>query len=169
MSRIRTAVRMLKPMAVAALMLVAAACGGSASPTSSSPTRARFNVSVAPNPVTAQRCAPQCLSESGGSFAFSAPFTISLQESAGIGAKVNSISLTGSTGFVTFDAVVVGSSEIIQEVGTNHVAPRGTLAVPLNIVYNTPGGTPNLSINISVQFTDDQNNQVTATGQVNVN
>jgi hypothetical protein len=169
MPRIRTVVRLLKPVSAAVLLLTAVACGENSTPTSSTPTRARLAVSVAPSPITAQRCSPQCLSESGTAFDFSAPFTVTLKESVGIGAKVNSITVTGSTGFVTFNPVVFDSSHIAQTAGTNHVSPNGSLAVPLSIVYTTPAGTPNLTLNISAQFTDDQSNQVTATGQVTVN
>jgi hypothetical protein len=168
MPRIRKAARMLKSVCVAVSLLAAGACGEGSSPTGLTPTRASFTVSVAPSPITAQRCNPQCLSTTGTAYAFSAPFTVSLQEATGIGATVNSVSVTGSTGTVTFAPVVFGSTEIIQDAGTNHVSPRGSLAIPMNIVYTTPAGTPNLTLNISVQLTDEQNHQVTATGQVTV-
>lgn len=160
---------MLKRLCVAVSLLAAMACGEGTSPTTSTPTRARVTVAVAPSPITAQRCSPQCVSDTGTTgFAFSAGLTITLQEAAGIGARINSITLTGSTGTVTFEPVVFGSAEIAREAGTNRISPSGSLAVPLSIVYSTPAGTPNLTLNISAQFTDDQNNEVTATGQVNV-
>jgi hypothetical protein len=159
---------MLKRLCVAVSLLAAMSCGEGTSPTTATSSRARLTMSVAPSPITAERCSPQCLSDSGTGFAFSAALTITLQESAGIGARINSITLTGSTGSVTFDPLVFGSTEIAREAGSNHVSARGSLAVPLNIVYTTPAGTPNLTISISADVTDDQNNQVTATGQVNV-
>jgi hypothetical protein len=158
----------MKPVCVAVSLLAAVACGEGSSPTSPTSARARVAVSVAPSPITAERCNPQCLSDTGTAFAFAAPFTINLQESQGIGANVNSITVTGSTGTTTFAPLVFESAEITREAGTNHVGPRGSLAVPLNIVYTTPSGTPNLTISISVQLTDDQNNQITAAGEVKV-
>jgi hypothetical protein len=168
MPRISNSARTLKSVCVTASLLAAVACGQGSSPTALTPTRASFTVSVTPSPVTAERCNPQCLSTTGAAFAFSAPFTVRLQESTGIGANVNSVTVTGSTGAVTFAPVVFGSTEILQEAGSNHVGPRGSLAIPINIVYTTPAGTPNLTLNISVQLTDDQNHQVTASSQVNV-
>ncbi len=159
---------MLKRLYVAVSLLAAMACGEGGSPTTATATQARFTVSVAPSPITAQRCSPQCLSDTGAGFPFSAELTVTLREGAGIGAQLNSITLTGSTGTVTFDPLVFGSAEIAREAGTTRISPRGSLAVPLNIVYTTPAGTPNLTLNISAQFTDDQNHEVTATGQVNV-
>ena len=94
--------------------------------------------------------------------------TIVAQESGGIGANINVITLTGSVGGVTFTPLVFSSAEISQLVASNHVSGRGSLSVPLTIVYDTPSGTANLAVDINVQFTDDKNNQVTAAGHVNI-
>lgn len=153
-----------------AALAVLTACDGSDSPAGPTPTQASFTISVLPSPITANRCNPQCPSQSStGTFAFSAAMTITVQESAGIGANVNVITLTGSTGTVTFTPLVFSSADIIQLAGSTHVSGRGSLSVPLTIVYTTPSGTANLAVSINAQFTDDRNNQVTATGQVNIN
>jgi hypothetical protein len=153
----------------AAALAALTACSEGSATTAPTPTQASFTVSVLPSPVTATRCNPGCASQSGGTtFAFAAAMTITVQESAGIGATINMITLTGSTGSVTFTPLVFSSAQITQLDGSNHVNSRGLLPVPLSIVYDTPSGTANLAVGINVQFTDDQNNQVTATGQVNV-
>jgi hypothetical protein len=93
--------------------------------------------------------------------------TITLQESAGIGANISVMTLTASTGTATFTPLVFSATDISELAGGTHVSGRGALSVPLTIVYNTSSGSANLAVSINVQFTDDKNNTVTATGQVN--
>jgi hypothetical protein len=127
-----------------------------------------FNVLVRPSPITATHCNQQCAGDSSGSFAFSADMTIEVQNSSGVGGTVSSITLTGSADGTTFPPLTFSSDEIKGEAGTIHVDAHSTLSMPVTIVYNTPSGKANLSISISLQITDDGNNPVTASGQVNV-
>jgi hypothetical protein len=144
-------------------------CGENNSPTNVTPTQASFNLSVAPSPVTAIRCNPQCAADSGSAtFAFSAGMTVTMQETAGIGATISAITLTGTAGGTTFEPLVFSAAEIVQLIGSNRISGLGSLSVPLNIVYSTPSGTANLAVSINVQLTDERNNQVTAAGQVNI-
>jgi hypothetical protein len=94
--------------------------------------------------------------------------TIDVQDSASVGATVNSITITGTADGRTFAPVVLSSDDIKQSARTNHVDGQATLSVPLSLMYSTPSGNPNLDISISVQATDDRSSQVTATGQVSV-
>jgi hypothetical protein len=156
--------------AVVAALAVSTACNSSNSPGSPSPTRANFNVYVQPNPATATVCNPRCPSStSSDTFAYSVTMTIQMQETAGIGATINSVTLTGSVGNVSFNPLVFSSSDISQHAGTSHVSGHATLSFPVNIVYNTPTGTSGLTISVSLQATDDRNNQVTASAQATVN
>jgi hypothetical protein len=159
----------LRMGAVVAALAISTACNNSNSPGAPSPTRSNFNVFVQPNPITATVCNPQCASQTGGgTFAYSAAMRVEVQETAGIGATVNSVTLTGSVGNVSFNPLVFSSSDITQAAGTNHVSGHATLSIPVTIIYNTPTGTTGLAISISLQATDDRNNQVTANGQANV-
>ena len=159
----------LRMCSTATALAALTACSGNDSPAAPAPTQASFSVSVLPSPITANRCNPKCPSQSSSTtFAFSAAMTIMVQESGGIGANINVITLTGSAGNVTFAPLIFSSAEISQLVASNHVSGHGSLSVPLSIVYDTPSGTANLAVDINVQFTDDKNNQVTATGHVNV-
>jgi hypothetical protein len=156
--------------AVVAALAISTACNNSNSPGSPSPTRANFNVYVQPNPATATVCNPLCSSSTtSDNFAYSVAVTIQMQETAGIGATINSVTLTGSVGNVSFNPLVFSSSDISQHAGTSHVSGHATLSFPVTIVYNTPTGTSGLSLNVSLQATDDRNNQVTASGQATVN
>jgi hypothetical protein len=94
--------------------------------------------------------------------------TINLRETAGIGGNATQLTLTASAGGQQFQPLTFTADDIAGHAGTHHVDGRATLAIPMSIVYNTPTGAANLTINVSVQITDDRNNQVTATGSVNV-
>jgi bifunctional DNase/RNase len=94
--------------------------------------------------------------------------TLDVQDAASVGATVNSITLNATSDTTTFAPLTFSSDDIKREAGTTHVDGRATLSIPLSIVYNTPSGKANLSVSVSVQLTDDRNNQVTATGQTSV-
>ena len=128
-----------------------------------------FNLAVRPSPITATRCNPQCTGQSAsGSFAFSMDMTLDVQDSASVGATVNSITLTATADTTTFAPLTFSSDDIKKQAGTTRVDGKTTLSIPLTIVYNTPSGKANLSVSVSVQMTDDRSNQVTATGQTSV-
>ena len=94
--------------------------------------------------------------------------TINVQETAGVGGNATHMTLTASAGGQAFQPLEFDANDITNHAGTQHVDGHATLAIPMIIVYNTPSGTANLTINLTIQMTDDRNNQTTATGQVNV-
>lgn len=155
----------------AALAAVSAACNNSSSnpnaPGSGS-SHATFTVSVKPSPITAQHCSPTCPGNGSGSYAFAADMTINVQETSGIGGNATQLTLTASAGGTSFQPLTFTADDITQHAGTSHIDGHATLAIPMSIVYNTPTNTATLTINVSIQVTDDRNNQMTATGQVNV-
>jgi hypothetical protein len=160
---------MMKRVCVAVLIIAATGCGASSTSPSPAPAQASFTVSVLPSPITAVRCSPACSGTSGATFPFSATMTLAVQELAGVGGNINSITVTPSTGGGALPPLTYGSDVVIQRAGTNHLGARGTLSFPMTLVYSTgSGGAANLVVNIVVQFTDDRNNQLTATGQVSV-
>lgn len=157
---------MLKRLCILACLLAAPACGDSNNaPTAPTATRANITVTASPSNVTATRCNPQCVSTSGSSFPYSTSFVIAVQETAGIGGNIDSIMLSGSTGGgATANPITVDASEIISRSGTNHVDGHGALSFPVELVHST---VP-LVIDIQVQFHDNNGNQVTGAGKVNV-
>ena len=97
-----------------------------------------------------------------------ADMTIDVQDSASVGATVNTMTLTGTADGMTFAPLAFSSDDIKRLAGTNHLDGHATISIPLTVVYNTPSGKANLSVGVSLQITDDRNNQVTATGQASV-
>jgi hypothetical protein len=94
--------------------------------------------------------------------------TINLRETAGVGGNATQLTLIASAGGQQFQPLTFTADDIAGHAGTHHVDGHATLAIPMSVVYNTPTGTANLTISVSIQVTDDRNNQTTATGQVNV-
>lgn len=94
--------------------------------------------------------------------------TIDVQNATGVGATVNSITLTANASGTALAPLVISSDDLKQQNGTNHLEGHATLSTPLAIVYNTPSGSPNLDISVSAQITDDRSSQATATGQATV-
>ena len=155
-------------VALAASMACSSSTTSPSQVNSTSSGQASFSVGVRPSPITATRCSPQCSGESGTSYAFSVVMTIDVQNATGVGATVNSITLTATADTTTFAPLTFSSDDIRRQAGATHVDERATLSIPLTVVYNTPSGRANLSVSVSVQITDDRNNQVTATGQTSV-
>jgi hypothetical protein len=156
----------LRPvLIVATVASFAASCGGnSAAPT---PAQANIAVTLSPNPVTAIDCSPSCQASDGRLFRWRVPGTLTIQETAGVGGNVDSITVTNIT-----PQLVFSSDVIAQRSGTNHVAARGTLLFPLNL-FHGPVDTPNAPrqsvIPLGIQFTDDRGNHLTASAQWSVN
>jgi hypothetical protein len=153
------------------MLPLAIACNNSSStgsPNGPSSSRAALSLSIQPSPITATHCDAGCSGSSGTSFGFGAEMRVNVRESGGVGATVNTVTLNATVDGVSFPPLVFNADDVTRAAGTNHVGANATLAIPLSIVYNTPSGTANLTISLNVQTTDDRNNQVTATGQVNV-
>jgi hypothetical protein len=152
---------MFKRGCVLLLLMSAAACGPAGNAPSSNPTQAAVTVTVSPNPVTATACAPPCLAANTSNlYQFNVAGTLTIQETAGIGGNVDSITTT-----LCSPSCVLASADIVQRSGTSRLAARGTLAVPLSFVYGlttTPNPSRSVVIPLTVQVTDDRGNKVTS-------
>jgi hypothetical protein len=154
-------------VAIAAALTASTACsGGADSPTSPTSVGASpVTVTVTPSPVTAEHCNPGCTAESGGSsYAFAVSMSVTVTESAGVSRNIKSMTLTGSAGTVTFAPLVFSSSDITDHAGSALINAHGSLSIPMRIVYNTPSGSSNLSMNVSIEL----DNGLTASSHVDV-
>jgi hypothetical protein len=154
-------VRIVLVIAIAAFL---PSCGSSTAP---SPTQASITATLSPNPVMATDCLPTCQGLDGRSFRWRTQGTLTIQETAGIGGNVDSITVT-----VVRDTINYGSDVIVQRSGTNHVAARGMLTLPLNIFHgplDISNATRQVVMPFVVQFTDDRGNKLTSITQWSVN
>jgi hypothetical protein len=98
---------------------------------------------------------------------FVARFTITFRETAGLGANVDffNITLRNSVGLES-PAFNHGADEVIRAAGTNHLAARGSLAIPFAQSYFNGLGTRSIIIIVVAQLTDERGNRINVSGQV---
>jgi hypothetical protein len=155
----------IKMLTIATAIVAVAACGGSnnVTPPTPVPAQAGVTLTVAPNPTTAVVCTPVCVSTHGNSYQFRATATMTVQETSGIAGNIDSI-VSGS--------ITYASADVVQRSGTSNVSAAGSLLFPLNFVYGA-ATNPNASratlLPITVSFTDDRGNHLTAVVQWAVN
>jgi hypothetical protein len=160
---------MLKRVSVIVVVVIALACGGSSNstPTTPTPTQANITVTLSPTPATSTDCSPTCQGLDGRVFRWRVQGTLTIQETAGIGGSVNSITVTAFN-----PQIVYTSDTIIQRSGTNRVAARGMLIFPVNIIYglvDNPSASRQLVMPFVVDFADDRGNHLTGIAQWSVN
>ena len=94
---------------------------------------------------------------SNPNFDWEVTFTVTIRETAGIGANVDFVNL--ESGEVTIN---IGASEIIDIAGTNQISGNGSLAVPLTFFYTSIEGGSEIDATVEVQCTDERGNVITA-------
>jgi hypothetical protein len=130
---------------VTAGLLAVVSCG---SPTA--PSAAVLNVTVSPNPITA--------SAVPGSSQLLAAFSLTIKESAGLGASVDFVNATlaDPSNGAPLNTVNFGASNIIARAGTNRIAGKGTLKIEdIGATYMPSPGARQTTMTITVQTEDD--------------
>ena len=155
----------MNALLTAAGLFIFAGCGGggggSTAPTAPAPApppaaRAVVTLDITPASPVAQPTGDPM-------FPWRVSWTLTLRETAGLGGNVNfvDVSFVNSFGFQVPNALNYGASEIIQRAGTNHIAARGQLQVPLSMVYRADGfGGRTITLTNAVSFTDDRGNSM---------
>lgn len=127
-------------------------CGGD-SPTSSSqgsgPSRAQITVTAA-NPVLSY----------GSVRNFRVSFSLTTKETAGLGANMNYIRIEPRVFGSVVERQEIGSSDIVQQTGSNRVEANGTRNDTVFMEFNNPNAN---DILLTVGFTDDRGNKLEAT------
>jgi hypothetical protein len=160
--------RSSKAVGLAAILLAALACDGGTT-TPAAPTQASITVTISPSQVTAKRCTPLCVAPSGRLFPYEAAMSVSVQESARVGGDVDFINVMPITADgIELPMLAYGSDVLVQRSTTNHVNPSGIFTFYFAFFYATGGNNPALTVNISLQFTDEKGNRLTGTASVTV-
>ena len=155
-------------VAILALPLLAVACSSS-TPTTPAPNQASITAALSPNPITATVCSPPCaaIDGSGRLFQWRVQGNVTIQETAGLGGNINSITVTN------FNPPIVYTSDVIaQRSGTNRVAARGSLVVPVTVIYglvNNPAANRAIVMSFVVSFIDEKGNQESTSAQWTTN
>jgi hypothetical protein len=153
---------------VLALLLGTVACSGG-TPTTPAPTQASLTATISPNPVTATVCSPSCAATDGSGrlFQWRVQGNVTIQETAGVAGNINSITVTN------FNPPIVYTSDVIaQRSGTTHMTAKGTLLVPVAIIYglvDNPAASRAIVMSFVVSFTDEKGNQESTSTQWTTN
>jgi hypothetical protein len=130
--------------------------------------RAAITVTLSPNPVISTVCSPNpCQTFNGRLFQWRLTGALTIQESAGIGGNVDSVTVTAFT-----PPTIYSAAEIVKRSGTNHVPAHGTLIFPLTFFYglvDNPSAKRQIVLPYVVVFTDDRGNHLTGVGQWTTN
>ena len=130
--------------------------GGSNAPTAPTPappaTQAVVTVEITPTSPVAQPTGDP-------TYPWRVDWTVVLRETAGLGGNVNfvNVGFVNSFGFEAPGVLNYGSTEVVDRAGTNHLAARGQLQIPLSMVYRADGfGGRTITLKNTVNFTDDR-------------
>lgn len=129
--------------------------------------RAAITVTLSPNPVTSTVCSPNPCQGSRNLLQWRVTGTLTIQETAGIGGNVDSVTVTAFT-----PPTVYSAADIVQRSGTNRVPARGTLIIPLTFIYgivDNPNARRQIVLPYVVVFTDDRGNHLTGVGHWSAN
>lgn len=116
-------------------------------------SRANVDVSIAPNPIMAQASGDR-------DFPWLINFEVNFRETAGLGGNIdfiNTILINAATG-TEVPALNFGANQVASSAGTNHLNARGSLQVPLGVVYRLSGGERRAALIAVIRFTDDRGN-----------
>lgn len=141
-------------------LLPACGGGGSGAPTppvtTPPPQRALVTVTFTPDPVVA-------LPSGNPDFPFTATWTMTIREGAGLGANVNfwNETLFNPGSMLQGGTRNFGADQVILLAGSNRLQPNGTLTISRTSTYR-PGGTTGtgraVDVRVVVQLTDDRSN-----------
>ena len=139
--------------------MVLPSCGSSQ--TAPSPTQASIVAALSPNPLVSIACAPSpCQASDGRLFRWQIQGTLLIEETAGVGGTVSSITVTA------FNPQIVYTADyIVRNAGTNRVAARGMLLIPITGLYglvDNASASKSVLLPFVVAFTDDRGNALTA-------
>jgi hypothetical protein len=162
------------PVAVlCAAVLTLPACGGGGGGTTTPtpvttmpapPARAELIVSISPDSPVAQPSGDR-------TYPWTVEWIVVLRETAGLGGNVNKVDVgfVNSFGFETKSALNYGATEIKRRAGTNHLAARGELHIPLAMIYRADGfGGRTIRLKNAIDFTDDRGNRQVLGASANV-
>ena len=149
--RLGRAARLVVPTLLAGASF-APGCANSVPTTPGSISRAAITITVAPNPVTA--------TEDATTFTVTGSYTLTLQETAGLGGEVQFISSTvydpptgGQVALNYFD-----STDLVVYQGTKRIEANGELTLQQSVTYTLADHSKAADLVVSMQFKDDRTN-----------
>jgi hypothetical protein len=157
----RYGMRFAKRSALVIGAILLAACGDdspttpAATPTPE-PSISTITATITPNPVIADA---NPYPDTRDKWPFMASFTVTVKETSGLAANVSKISIT-FTGNPT--PVIYTVNWIRSSAGTNFIAGKGQLEIPMGLLYVGPSGGRVANVSVVVEAVDAKSNVVTA-------
>ena len=157
-------------VAILTAVLLPACGGGGGGTTSPTPVttqpaaRAEVQVTISPD-------SPVAKASGDRQYPWKVDWTVVLRETAGLGGNVNhvDVSFVNNFGFETKGVLNYGADEVVRAAGTNHIAARGELRIPLSMLYRADGvGGRTILLKNAVDFTDDRGNHMVLGASANV-
>ena len=121
------------------------------------PTQASLLLSLSSSPIDA-------VVPTDGSTAFSAAWTLSVKETAGIGGAIDSVRATlVDAGGATIAETELDVPELSEQLGgSNRIGGGSDHGIAMSMSFNFPDETATGNLHVSVQMTDDRGNPVSA-------
>jgi hypothetical protein len=151
---------------VLALLLAVSGCGFEGDlptpPTPPSPpappTQAGLTLSLSSSPIEAEISAD-------GSAPWSAEWTLTVQETAGIGGNIDFVrAILADAGGATVAETELDVEQVSEQLGgTNHIRGGSSQQIPMSLSFDFPADTPSANLRVTVQLTDDRGHTVSAT------
>lgn len=160
--------------AVPVLVLLLNGCGGdeSTSPTDATPSPSPSPVTVTVSGVTASGDTATATPSSDPAYTWSATFTVTLTETAGVAATVRSLAanLQQAAGGIVITPPA-GLSEKFRfnvNAGTNALPASGALPLDFEFFYTLPNGGRQALVTVTFNLVDANGAQITVSTQVKV-
>lgn len=150
-------------------------CGGDESTTPSStasPSPSPSPVTVSVSGVTASEDTAEATPSSDRAYTWSAAFSVTLTETAGVAATVRSLTanLQQAAGgiVITPPAGLAEQYRFSVGAGTNQLAASGTLPIDFQFFYTLPNGGRQALVTVTFNLVDANGAQIQVTAQVKV-
>ena len=153
------------------MVVTLAGCGedetSPSTPSSPSPSPA---TEATPEPTVAiieATCTPSLVPavvSSNPAFAWQISWVLTVRETAGISGRVNFLRVT----IADQQVLTVDTAGVVAAAGSNAVAARGTLQIPLTLLYNLPTGDRLATVTTTVNFTDSRNNTIVQSAMLRI-
>lgn len=122
------------------------------------PTQAAIALSLSSSPIDAVVAVD-------GSARWSAEWTLSVRETAGIGGNIDFVraTLADATGASIAETELDVDQVSEQLGGSNHIRAGSNQTIPMNLSFDFPADSPSGDLHVAVQLSDDRGNTVLAT------
>ena len=97
-------------------------------------------------------------------FAWAISWVLAVQETAGIGGRLNFLQVT----IADRQVLVLNAAGIAAAAGSNSVSARGSLQIPLTLFYNLPDGGKLANVTTTINFTDARSNVLVTSAQLRI-